>query len=146
MRKEKPETKNQPKTHFHSAPVFQCADDFRTMDDPHRELFKFLSVYAHKDPDTTISMPKAFRLTSQGPFPPPTRFVRRRSSASVRLRKVALAPEHQCTPAEPTSSDSATPDTTSPLYGKTFDFDFAYEQLETDHCMRCDRGGHEATP
>ena len=114
------------------------------MDDPERELFKLLSLYARREvrPHKTVSMLSPSSKTSEGLFPPPTRFVRRRRSASVNLCKSALAPEHQST--EPTSSDSATPDTTSPLYGKTFDFDLAYEQLETDHCMRCDRGGHEA--
>jgi hypothetical protein len=114
------------------------------MDDPERELFKLLSLYARREvrPHKTVSVLSPSSKTSEGLFPPPTRFVRRRRNASVSLRKEALAPEHHS--AEPTSSDSATPDTTSPLCDKEFEYDLAYELLQTHDCTRCDRGGHDA--
>ena len=119
-------------------------------EDPERELFKFVALYTrrvqHANPTASTHMGVGLNLghpSDSSLFPPPTRFIRRRSSASVRLHKVAIAPDHACTQPEPTSC-ATTPDTTSPLYGKEFEFDLAYELLQTHDCTRCDRGGHEA--
>jgi hypothetical protein len=119
-------------------------------EDPERELFKFVALYTRRvqRANPTASTQMGVGLNHSHPsnsslFPPPTRFVRRRSSASVRLHKVVIAPDHSCKQPEPTSC-ATTPDTSSPLYGKAFDFDHAFELMATHHCTRCGRAGHEA--